>query len=482
MDGETSQAPTRPEQETEPQIGVDQWVADVAARREQRSFLRRTLNRVPPPFGLAIFVAFAGTLPLLLSEGNLFRYGLFTLLYALLGLGLNVTVGFAGLLDLGYIAFYGFGAYFYAILASGHFDIHWQAELTTPVVVVGAALLGLVLSLPSRRLLGDYLAIVTLFFGQAFVIFVNAANPKGLTGGANGIAGVDPINFFGYKLTTTKDYYYYTLIVFVLVLAGLFLLSASRTGRAWRALREDPLAAEVMGMPVYRLKIMAFMFGAAIAGLTGTIFAANQTGVFPGDFDVSLLITIYAVVILGGIGSLAGMVIGAIVINVSFEILTPATPDRARWLFYLAILLVLVARTRPWKRLAVLAVGTVGFGFAVHALVAALSPSATKGAVSSGGFLTGVIKGWAVVPEHPGKAASYAYVGLVAAILALTLVHGWWRIAGIIPTLYLGSFVWENLLIEQPAVTRFILFGALLIALMSARPQGLLGTARVEIV
>jgi branched-chain amino acid transport system permease protein len=465
-----------------PAIGVDQWVAEAEERAGRRSVLRRAFDQVPAPFRLAIFVAFACVLPLLLSEGNLFRYGLFTLIYALLGLGLNVTVGFAGLLDLGYIAFYGFGAYFYAILASDQFDIHWQAELAVPVVVVGTALLGLVLSLPSRRLLGDYLAIVTLFFGQAFVVFVNAANPKGLTGGANGIAGVDPTNWFGYKLTTTKDYYYYTLIVFVVVISGLYFLTRSRTGRAWKSLREDPLAAELMGMPVNRLKILAFIFGAAIAGLTGTIFAANQTGVFPGDFDVSLLITIYAVVILGGIGSLAGMVIGAVVINVSFEILTPATPDRARWLFYLAIILVLVTRIRPWRRLAVLAVGTFGFGLAVHAIVSALSPSATKGAVTSGGFLTGTIKDWAIIPEHPGKAASYAYVGLIAAILGLTLVHGWWRIVAIIPTLYLATFVWENLLIEQPAVTRFILFGAMLIALMTARPQGLLGTARVEIV
>jgi branched-chain amino acid transport system permease protein len=465
-----------------PAIGVDQWVAGAEERIERPSALQRVVDRVPGPFRLAIFVGFACLLPLLLGEGNLFRYGLFTLIYALLGLGLNVAVGFAGLLDLGYIAFYGFGAYFYAILASPHFGIHWEAEAAVPVIVVATALLGLLLALPSRRLLGDYLAIVTLFFGQAFVVFVNAANPKGLTGGANGIANVDPTNFFGYKLTTTKDYYYDTLIVFALVIGGLYFLSESRTGRAWRALREDPLAAEVMGMPVNRLKLMAFMFGAGIAGLTGTIFAADQTGVFPGDFDVSLLITIYAVVILGGVGSLTGMVIGAIVINVSFEILTPSTPDRARWLFYAAILIALVAKVRPWSRLAVLLGGTVGFGFALHAIVGALSSSATNGTVTSGGFLNGTIKGWAIVPQHPGKSASYAYIGLIVMILVLTQARGWWRTVLTIPALYLTTYVWENLLIEQPAVTRFVLFGAMLIALMTARPQGLLGTARVEIV
>jgi ABC-type branched-subunit amino acid transport system permease subunit len=480
--GEIPPIPARPDEADRPRIGVDQWVADVEGRREERSPLRRAFEAAPPAARLALFLAAASALPFLLSAGNLFRYGLFTLLFALLALGLNVTVGFAGLLDLGFMAFYGFGAYMYAILASGHYDIHWQAEAAIPVVVVGAALLGLVLGLPSLRLLGDYLAIVTLFFGQAFVVFVNAANPKGLTGGANGIAAVDPIDLFGFELTTTKDYYYFSLLVFAIVLVGLYFMSASRTGRAWRALREDPLAAELMGMPVNRLKIMAFMFGAGIAGLTGAIFAANQTGVFPGDFDVTLLITIYAIVILGGIGSLAGMVIGAIVINVSYEILTPATPDVARWLFYAALILAIAARLRPWERLAVVLGGTVALGFVVHAVVAALSPAATKGAITEGGFLTGAIKGWAIVPQHPGKAASYAYVGLIVAVLALTLLRGWWRVLVLVPTLYLAVFVFENLLIQQPAVTRLILFGALLIALMTARPQGLLGTARVEIV
>ena len=480
--GEIPPIPARPDARDRPAIGVDQWVADVEGRREDRSPLRRVFERIPAPMRVVALLAAASVLPFLLSAGSLFRYGLFTLLFALLALGLNVTVGFAGLLDLGFMAFYGFGAYLYAIVASGHYDLHWQAEIAIPVIALASAFLGLVLGLPSLRLLGDYLAIVTLFFGQAFVVFVNAANPKGLTGGANGIADLDPLDFFGYELTTTKDYYFFTLIVFVVVLSGLYFLSASRTGRAWRALREDPLAAELMGMPVNRLKIMAFMFGAGIAGLTGVIFAANQTGVFPGDFDVTLLITIYAIVILGGIGSLAGMVLGAIVINVSYEILTPATPDVARWLFYGAIIGALVARLRPWSRLLVVFGGTVAFGFVVHAIVAALSPSATKGEVTEAGFLADAIRGWAVVPQDVGEAAKYAYVGLVVAILVLTQVRGWWRTLGLIPTLYLTVFVFENLLIQQPAVTRLILFGALLIALMTARPQGLLGTSRVEIV
>lgn len=482
--GEISPIPAPPDAGSHTRIGVDQWVAEAEDRRAGRHPLQKAWEAIPLPLQIVAFLAFASALPFIFGSGNLFRYGLFTLLYALLALGLNVSVGFAGLLDLGFIAFYGFGAYFYGILASPKYGIHWQAELALPVVMVGAALLGLVLGVPSRRLLGDYLAIVTLFFGQAFVVFVNAANPKGLTGGANGIANVDPLNLFGYKLTTTKGYYYFTLVAFVVVIGALYFISESRTGRAWRALREDPLAAELMGMPVNRLKIMAFMFGAAIAGFTGTIFAANQTGVFPGDFDISILITIYAVVILGGLGSLTGMLLGAAVINVTYELLAESNPNPSlsRWLFYLAIVLVLIARMRPWAKLAAVLVGTVAFGFAVHSIVNAFDASATRGSVTNGGSLTGVMRHWAVIPQHLGDAAKWAYVGLVVAILVLTLVRGWWRVVGLVPVLYLVSFVWENLLAQQPAVTRLIVFGAMLIALMAARPQGLLGTSRVEIV
>ena len=181
----------------------------------------------PPPAKLIAFVALASTLPFWMNEGELFSYGLYTLIFALLALGLNVVVGFAGLLDLGYVAFYGIGAYGYALLSSRHYGIHWQAEFSIPIVVAGTALVGLLLGLTSRRLLGDYLAIVTLFFGQAFVAFVNNANPKvageGLTGGPNGIPGVDPLNFFGYKLHSTKQYYFLLLIVFSLAMAGLLL-------------------------------------------------------------------------------------------------------------------------------------------------------------------------------------------------------------------------------------------------------------------
>ncbi|MHB8643710.1 MAG: branched-chain amino acid ABC transporter permease [Gaiellaceae bacterium] len=459
-----------------PRVGVDEWVASAEARTDSHRLLRRVVDAIPPPLRLAVFVALAATLPLFLDSGDLFRYGLFTLIYALLGLGLNVTVGFSGLLDLGYVAFFGFGAYGYAILSSSIHGIHWPAEASIPVVVLATALLGLLLGLPSWRLLGDYLAIVTLFFGQAFVTFVNNANPGGLTGGANGIGNIDNMNFFGLTLASDRAYYYFTLGVFVVVIAVLWSLLHSRIGRSWMALREDPLAAELMSIPVNRLKLLAFMFGAAIAGLTGTIHAAVLTGVAAGNYDVSVLITVYAVVILGGAGSLTGVVLGAIVINVSYEILTPATPDRARELFYGVLVVALLVKVRPFSRLAAVVAGTAAFGFAAHAVLG------SAGGATSGGFLTGAIQSWVVIPAHPGRWPDYAYVALVVAVIAVTRLRGWWRTLALVPTLYLVAFVWENLLVQQPAVTRLVLFGALLVALMNVRPQGLLGTARVEIV
>jgi branched-chain amino acid transport system permease protein len=481
-----SEIPPITDQPDAPKIGVDSWVATSEERVERargaRGLALGAFERTPPPFRLAAFVAIACTLPLFVSSGNLFRYGFFTLVYVMLGLGLNVVVGFSGLLDLGYVAFYGIGAYTYAILSSDLHGIHWPAEVTIPIAIVVAAVLGLILGLSSRRLLGDYLAIVTLFFGQAFVTFVNNANPKGLTGGANGIGNIDNISIFGYTLTTTRQYYYFMLAAFVVVFATLWSLVRSRIGRAWMALREDALAASLMSIPVNRLKLLAFVFGAGIAGLTGAIVGPALTGVAPGNFDTSILITIYAVVILGGAGSLAGVVIGAIVINVSYELLTPATPDRARWLFYGVLIVALVAKVRPWSRLVTVLVTTAVLGFALHELAAVSSSTATTGEANTAGFLTGAIQSWVVIPESPGRLPDYGYVLLIAMILVLTTVKGWWRVALLAPTLYLAAFVWENLLIEQPSVTRLILFGALLVALMNLRPQGLLGTARVEIV
>ena len=472
-------------------VGTDDWVAQHEERIERPTgfggLTRRASGYVPPPARLTLFALLAGSLPLWMGRGDLFVYGIFTLLYVLLGLGLNVVVGYAGLLDLGYIAFFGFGAYFYAELSSEQYGIHWPAEASIPIIVVATALLGLLLGIPSRRLLGDYLAIVTLFFGQAFVVFVNVGNPtvhgKGLTGGPNGLADIDPLEFFGYTLSTRTQQFYFLLGVVVLTLAALHFLSESRTGRAWRALREDPLAAAAMSIPVNRLKLMAFAIGAGIAGLAGCFFASVLTAVTAGNFDVPLLITIYAVVILGGIGSLTGVVLGAIVINVSFQFLAPENPQsNARVLYYAVLLLVLVLSVRNRWRLGAVVAGVIALGLVTQTVVDAVAPSWTGGSVVEGGRLAGAIGNWVVIPSGHGNFGNFAYVSLVVAVLILTQLRGWARTVALVPAVYLAAIVWENAFVEEPAVARWILFGSLLVALMTVRPQGLLGTPRVEIV
>jgi branched-chain amino acid transport system permease protein len=475
-----------------PRIGVDEWVASVAGKRDQYSGLRGTVQRrwdqLPPAARVLVFAAPAAAFPFLTSQGNVFRYGLFTLVYALLALGLNIVVGFAGLLDLGYVAFFGIGAYLYAILASPQFGHHWQAVAAVPVVVIGTAILGLLVGLPSRRLFGDYLAILTLFFGQAFVIFVNNANRidfpyfghVDLTGGSNGIANIDPWNFFGFKIDSTIKQYYLLLIVVSLVLILLMFVNESRTGRAWRALREDPLAAEVMSIPVNRLKLLAFVCGAAVAGLTGAIYATIATAALPGDYDVGLLITIYAIMILGGFGSIMGIVVGAVIVSSVPELLRSSA--NARPLFYGAILIAILVKLRPWRLLAAELGGLLAFGFAIHAIAGAAYPRLVHGESIGSGLFARALDRWMLFPGNPVKIADVAYILLVAAIVVYPQLSRLWRAFLLAPLLYLVMFVWENLLLFQiGGATRLILLGALLVALMIVRPQGLFGTATVEI-
>jgi branched-chain amino acid transport system permease protein len=479
----------------QPRIGVDEWVASADARSERyrgvSGRLRRPFDRVPDRARFGVFVLLVALIPVLTSDEYVLRVAIDTLIYALLALGLNVVVGWAGLLDLGYVAFFGIGAYGYALLSSDHYGIHLEAQWVVPIVVLGTALVGLLLGLSSWRLLGDYLAIVTLFFLQAFVVITTNGNSisflgftpsTDLTGGPNGIPGLDPFTIFGLEIDSLEGYFYLGLVTMALVVAVLYLAVRSRTGRAWHALREDALAAEVMSMPVNRLKLLAFMFGAGIAGLTGTIQAALIGGVFPSSYDVPLLITIYAMLILGGSGSLGGAIAGAITVNVALEVLRD--PNHARWLFYSVILITLVAKLRPWWKLAAVLGSLVGFGYALHAIVGALWPAGTEGEAAGGDAIGRGVQSWVIHPaEHATEIGNYGFVLLIVLALLLTVIRDPWRTVVLVPTLYLAAFVWENLLmatIEAQAATRFILLGALLVVLMAARPQGLLGERRVE--
>lgn len=472
-----------------PRIGTDEWVAEVDRRTEQGSgpaaAARRAWDRTPQIWRIAAIVAALAVLPFVTDSSFVIRVAVNAMLLGLLALGLNVVVGYAGLLDLGYIAFYGFGAYAYSLLSSEHLGVHLPTELTIVLVVVGSAVLGYLLGLPSRRLLGDYLAIVTLFFGQIFVqLAVNldrvrlpwAEEPVNLTGGPNGVVGVDAMRLLGFELIDVTHYYYLLLVAILAVGIGLANLNASRTGRAWRAIREDPLASSVMGMPVNRLKLLAFAFGGAIAGFTGTVFAAVQIGVFPQNFDLTLLVMIYAGVILGGMGSLPGVLIGAGIVAILPEILR--TPDQARLVFYGVLLLGMVATLRPWRRLATVLGGAVLLGLAVRWGATLLWPAAV--APSDRGVVAGVIDAWVLPLEQATLIGNVAFVALVAAIVALSRVRGRALDLALIPVVYLAAFVWENRLVAEASVTRQLVLGAILVVMMIARPHGLLGTPRVE--
>ncbi|HEX9063505.1 MAG TPA: hypothetical protein VF843_00260, partial [Streptosporangiaceae bacterium] len=280
-------------------------------------------------------------------------------------------------------------------------------------------------------------------------------------------------------LTSNESYYYLLVLVLVVTMAVLRLLETSRTGRAWRAVREDPLAAAAMTIPVNRVKLMAFAFGAMVAALAGTIFAAQQISVFPPDFDTPILIIVYAGLILGGAGSIAGAATGALVVMVVYDGLL-RSPAESGYLFYLLIAITLIAKVRPWRRLGLVLAATVALGFAAHAVATAISPAAVAGGPGSGGWIGTALRDWVIVPANPQLPGNIGFVVLIAGLIALVQVKGRWRTALLVPLLYLASFVWETRLVTEPAVTRQLMIGAILIVMMNSRPQGLLGQRRVE--
>ena len=405
---------TTAEGEMSPQVGRDEWVARHGDNRLVRSGrlgrLEERLRNVPWWAWLTLFVAAYSLVPVASDSGYVRRVAFDIAVYMLLALGLNVVVGWGGLLDLGFVAFFGIGAYSYALLSSDHYNIHLPTIVSIPLIVVIGACVGLIVGLPSRRLTGDYLAIVTLFFLQLFLTVTTNGDDlfgRNVTGGANGILRVDPLSFFGHALPVSKEgglfnpaYLYVALAVFVVVFIALRFVNLSRTGRAWRSLREDSLAAEVMGMPVNTLKLMSFAFGAAIAALTGTFVTALNASVFPLSFSFPLLIIIYTMVILGGAGSQAGVVVGAVLVGILLELLRD--PGDSRVLFYAAAALGLVAALRFTVRLVAVVAGVAVFGLVVHSIAGAIDNGWVNGSGGEGGHVADAIANWVVVPARPG--------------------------------------------------------------------------------
>jgi branched-chain amino acid transport system permease protein len=292
-------------------------------------------HRYAPWIGLACIVAALLVLPFVLaSVGTAWvRITNLAILFALLSLGLNIVVGFAGLLDLGYIAFYAVGAYCYALLASPHFGLHLPFWVILPIGAAMACLFGVLLGAPTLKLRGDYLAIVTLGFGEIVRIFLNnLSQPVNITNGPQGVTLIDPFRigpldfsktdvFAGLGFSGPIKYYYLLLIVLVVVIVINLRLQRSRLGRAWIAIREDEVAAQAMGINTRNVKLLAFAMGASFGGVAGGIFSATQGFISPESFVFVESIMVLSMVVLGGMGNIWGVILGAVLLSFVPELL-----------------------------------------------------------------------------------------------------------------------------------------------------------------
>ncbi len=275
-------------------------------------------------------------------------------LWIMLALGLNVVAGFAGLLDLSYVAFLGIGAYSFALLSSNQFDIHLPFVLVLPLAAVFTMAIGIALGSTSIRLKGDYLAIVTLAFAQIFKLLLqNLDTPVDITGGVNGIYSFDPINIFGFRIVTPIAYAYLIWIFAAIATVESLRIKHSRIGRGWEAIREDELAANAVGVNTTGMKLMAFAGGAFTAGAAGALFASFQDSVFPNNFDFQQLVIVYCMVILGGLGNIAGVIAGAILLSILPEFLREYGAYR---MMSYGLILILLMALRPQG-----IVGGIGF-------------------------------------------------------------------------------------------------------------------------
>ena len=287
-------------------------------------------------------------LPLILqSFGNAWvRIADLALLYVLLALGLNIVVGYAGLLDLGYVAFYAVGAYLFALMASPHLadnfaafaamfpnGLHTSLWIVIPVAALLAAFFGAMLGAPTLKLRGDYLAIVTLGFGEIIRIFLNNLDhPVNLTNGPKCLGQIDSVKIFGldlgkrlelfgFDINSVTLYYYLFLVLVVVSIVICYRLQDSRIGRAWMAIREDEIAAKAMGINTRNMKLLAFGMGASFGGVSGAMFGAFQGFVSPESFSLMESVMIVAMVVLGGIGHIPGVILGAVLLSALPEVL-----------------------------------------------------------------------------------------------------------------------------------------------------------------
>jgi branched-chain amino acid transport system permease protein len=268
-------------------------------------------------------------------------------IYLLMALGLNIVVGYAGLLDLGYVAFFAVGAYTTAILTSPQspaFTPEISVLASIPFVMIAAAVAGILVATPVIRMRGDYLAIVTLGFGEIARILLNSEWLAPYFGGAQGITNIPDLQIGPITFSTPQDYFYPVFLFVLLAAYVTYAVQNSRWGRAWMAMREDESVAEAMGINIVTAKLSAFVVGAILASFGGTLFAAQIGSVFPHTFDIVVSITVLVIIIVGGMGSVPGVVLGAIVLIVLPNLLREFS--EYQFLFY-GVLLIVMMLKRP---------------------------------------------------------------------------------------------------------------------------------------
>lgn len=285
--------------------------------------LKRSLARLPRWVYAVAALAFAVIFPLFQEAGMMdmlwLRVGVRVLIYTLLALGLNLVLGETGLLHLGYIAFFAIGAYTTALLASPRFDLHLPIWAILAIAIVLAMFFGFLIGLPTLRLRGDYLAIVTLAFGEITRHTFN--NWETLTNGPGGIPGIDKPEMLGFVFDRPIEFYYLFLVLLVLVTILLVNLKDSRVGRAWNALREDEIAADHSGIHGMRVKMLSMVLSSGIAGLAGALFAYYQQFINPTYFLFMQSVIVVCMVVLGGMGSIPGAIVGAVALDTAPEVI-----------------------------------------------------------------------------------------------------------------------------------------------------------------
>ena len=305
--------------------------------------ITRRFEESPIQLKLAIFAVIAFIVILMPVGGKWWtRILINTGLMLMCAMGLNVVLGNVGQFHLGFIAFYGIGAYLYAILASPHMGIHLNFVIVFIMAGIVTGVLGALISIPTARLRGDYLALVTLAVGEVFYLIVNNLQ---LTNAALGIMNIDKPSLFGWIMDTPIKVYYVVFVLVAIVAVLLYRLSKSRIGRGMAAIREDEDAASSMGLNTRRLKILANGIGAVPAGLAGVLFAASQSFVSPVNFTATDSTLVLSMVVVGGTGNVPGVILGVLLLTILPEPLRKYTANM-RILFY-AVLLLIFAVRRP---------------------------------------------------------------------------------------------------------------------------------------